>query len=73
MNYNEQIDYYRNRFQILLLENNELNKKLELYKTLSSMKEDIIQEQNKIIDVLNRRIKINDGITSDRKSKKISD
>lgn len=73
MNYNEQIDYYRNKFQILLLENNELNKKLELYKTLSSMKEDIIQEQNKIIDVLNRRIKINDGITSDRKSKKISD
>ncbi len=73
MNYNEQIDYYRNRFQILLLENNELNKQLELYKTLSSMKEDIIQEQNKIIDVLNRRIKINDGITSDRKSKKISD
>lgn len=72
MNYNEQIDYYRNRFQILLLENNELNKQLELYKTLSSMKEDIIQEQNKIIDVLNRRIKINDGITSDRKSKKVS-
>ena len=72
MNYNEQIDYYRNRFQILLLENNELNNQLELYKTLSSMKEDIIQEQNKIIDILNRRIKINDGITSDRKSKKVS-
>ena len=68
----EMIDYYKNRFQILLLENNEINKQLELHKTLSSMKEDIIQEQNKIIDVLNRRIKINDGITSDRKSKKVS-
>lgn len=72
MNYIEQIDYYRNRFQVLLLENNELQKQLELYKTLSSLKEDMIQEQNKVIDVLHRRIKINDGVTSDRKSKKVS-
>ena len=71
MNNIEQIDYYKTRFQILLLENNELQKQVELYKTISSMKEDLIEEQNKIIKTLYRRNNINDRINSNRKSKNI--
>lgn len=64
----EMIDYYRNRFQIMLMENNEINKQLELYKTLSTLKEDLINQQNKVIDVLQRRIKHADGRNSIRES-----
>ncbi len=60
-------DYYRNRFQIMLMEYNELQKQLDLYKTISTLKEDLIQEQNKVIDVLQRRLKINDRSSSIRK------
>ena len=62
----EMIDYYRNRFQIILMENNRLNKQLELYKTLSVLKEDLINQQNKVIDALQRRIKHDDRRNSIR-------
>ena len=68
MNDIEQLNYYKNRFQILLLENNELQKQIELYKTISCIKEDLIQEQNKIIDVLYRRVNIDDRNYCNRKS-----
>lgn len=67
----DMLDYYRNRFQIMLIENNELQKQVELYKTLSTVKEDVIQEQNKIINILHRRLKLNDRINCNRESKKI--
>ena len=64
----EQIDYYKNRFQALLLENNELQKQIDLYKMISSMKEDLINEQNKLIDAMNRRLKIYDGRNATREN-----
>ena len=68
MSNSELIDYYRKRFQAVFLENDELKKQVELYKTLSTIKEDLIQEQNKVINILQRRIEINDGINCNRKS-----
>ena len=62
----EMIDYYKNRFQIMLMENNELDKQLEIYKTLSVLKEDLINQQNKVIDALQRRIKHDDRRSSIR-------
>lgn len=64
----ELIDYYRNRFQVVLLENKELQKQVELYKTLSTVKEDLIQEQNKVINALQRRLKLNDRVDCNRES-----
>ena len=71
MSNSELIDYYRNRFQVVLLENKELQKQVELYKTLSTVKEDLIQEQNKVINALQRRLKLNDRVDCNRESKKI--
>ncbi|MBQ9607828.1 MAG: hypothetical protein IJV15_00115 [Lachnospiraceae bacterium] len=68
MSNSELIDYYRNRFQVVLLENKELQKQVELYKTLSTVKEDLIQEQNKVINALQRRLKLNDRIDCNRES-----
>ncbi len=68
MSNSELIDYYRNRFQVVLLENKELQKQVELYKTLSTVKEDLIQEQNKVINALQRRLKLNDRVDCNRES-----
>lgn len=62
----EMIDYYKNRFQIMLMENNELDKQLELYKTLSTLKDDLINQQNKVIKALQRRLEFRDRRNSNR-------
>lgn len=62
----EMIDYYKNRFQIMLMENNELNKQLELYKTLSTLKDDLINQQNKVVKALQRRLEFRDRRKNNR-------
>lgn len=54
------IDFYRNNYQLVLQELDKIKQEVEAYKLLSSIKEDLIKEQNKLIDILNRRIKLND-------------
>lgn len=54
------IDFYRNNYQLVLQELDKIKQEVEAYKLLSSLKEDLIKEQNKLIDILNRRIKLND-------------
>lgn len=65
------IDFYRNNYQLVLQELDKIKQEVEAYKLLSSLKEDLIKEQNKLIDILNRRIKLNDRSNVNWKSKKI--
>lgn len=52
------LDHYRNLYQSVKRDKDEIERELEEYKTLSSMQQDIISSLNKRIDILRNNYKI---------------
>lgn len=52
------LNHYRNLYQVVKRDKDEIERELEEYKTLSSMQQDIISNLNKRIDILKNNYKI---------------
>ena len=52
------LDHYRNLYQSVKRDKDEIERELEEYKTLSSMQQDIISSLNKRTDILRNNYKI---------------
>lgn len=58
MNKEQLLDHYRNLYQVVKRNKDEIERELEEYKTLSLMQQDIISSLNKRIDILKNNYKI---------------
>lgn len=58
MNKEQLLDHYRNLYQSVKRDKDEIERELEEYKTLSLMQQDIISSLNKRIDILKNNYKI---------------
>lgn len=54
MNKEQLLDHYRNLYQVVKRDKDEIEREFEEYKTLSAMQQDIIKSLNKRINILKK-------------------
>ncbi len=54
MNKEQLLDHYRNLYQVVKRDKDEIEREFEEYKTLSTMQQDIIKSLNKRINILKK-------------------